>query len=375
MKKVLLLVLSVIFVLSFVACSQPEEAPAPEPTHVVSTEETPAPEQTEEAPTEQPIPEDASPTTGLPGNTTYKPLLVQIGNDGHERPQVNIQLADVVYETPIEGTGTRFTALYNDALFTGDPTSIEVGPIRSSRYYHQWIQGEWDGIYIHMGGPDATSNPESDIWKESDEHIKIRINGAGSHAENAGEFYPLYDGYTQSEYAGINLIESLEIYNYEPVQLQQFKFYPLEDYADEQAIESVSVPFLNSEGWLEYKYDATTDKLTRYMNGEEHVDRATGEPIEVQNLIVQFTTVTDMPNDPGHRQVDVIGEGPAEFFIHGKRLVGTWSRPSSTDKTTYTLENGEELTLTPGNTWIAVHPNTKEVVTTYADGTEVSSHA
>lgn len=375
MKKIVLIALAVILAFSVLACGKPAEEPTPEPTQLTTSSEEPEEAPVEEA-SEAPVgtPENISPTTGLENTTTtYKPVIVQIGNESHERPQVGLQKADVVYETPIEGADTRFTALYNDALWTGDPQALEVGPVRSSRYYHQWIQGEWDALYVHVGGPDATGNPESDIWKVSNEHIKQRINGAGKHAVNTQFFYPLYDGKKQDDYAGIDLIKAVSIYNYEPKQVQQFTFYPLESYADAKEIKKIALPFFNGENWVEYYYDQSTDKLTRYMKGDEHVDRATGEPLTVQNLIIEFTTVADMPNDAGHRQVDVIGKGPAEFVIHGKHLTGTWSRPSGDDKTTYTLDNGEELVLTPGNTWIEIYPNTKPVVTTYADGTEGSS--
>jgi hypothetical protein len=33
------------------------------------------------------------------------------------------------------------------------------------------------------------------------------------------------------------------------------------------------------------------------------------------------------------------------------------------------VENGEEVTFAPGNTWIEIHPNNKQVITTYDDGT------
>ena len=38
------------------------------------------------------------------------------------------------------------------------------------------------------------------------------------------------------------------------------------------------------------------------------------------------------------------------------------------------LDSGEEVTFTPGNTWIEIHPSEHDVVTTFADGTEETNN-
>ncbi|MGI6152639.1 MAG: DUF3048 C-terminal domain-containing protein [Christensenellaceae bacterium] len=380
MKKGLFLVLAIVMALTlFIGCSDKEEAPEETPTQVSSVEEAPAEEPAEEIPEEPEeqgyIPENMSPTTGLTDTTTvYKPVIVQIGNEPDERPQTGIQSADVVYETNIEGIDSRFTCVFNDIIHKADaPDSFDVGPVRSSRYYHQWIQGEWDALYVHMGGPDKTNNPDSDIWGASGEHIKQRINGAGKGAVNSNMFSPLRSGVSIEKYAATDIIEDVGIYNYEPTEREPFKYYPEESYADEKEIAEINLSFLQSPGWVSYKYDADKDKLLRYMNGNEHKDLNTGEAVEVQNLIVQYTGVALMENDLGRQRINMFGAGPCEFIIHGKHLRGTWERATNSDSTKYYLESGEEVTFTPGNTWIAVHPNTKNITIEYADGTEYDS--
>ncbi|MEG0357490.1 MAG: DUF3048 domain-containing protein [Christensenellaceae bacterium] len=370
MKKSLLIALAILMAFSVLAGCSPTtpESPA-QPTKITSGEDKPIATPAPETPSAD-IPENVSPTTGMENTTTtYKPVMVQIDNEPGARPQTGVQNADVVYETPIEGSDTRLTLLFNDAIWSEDgPEELVAGPVRSSRYYHQWIQGEWDALYVHMGGPDKTNNPTSDIWGDSGDHVKQRINGAGSHSSNGDMFYPLRSGQSVSNYAAIDVKKAADIYKYEPTQKQEFTFYPLEAYDDAPEIDKIELAFMNKPGWVEYQYDKDKDKLIRYMSGKEFIAEETGEPVEVQNLIIAYTTVTEMPNDAPRRQVDVIGEGPAEFVVHGKHLKGTWSRPSGSDPTTYTLENGEDLVLTPGNTWIEIHPNNKSIVTTYTDG-------
>lgn len=388
MKRFLLITLCAILAFGvFTGCANtatPAETDAATATaNPAATEEnTPAqtPQKTGEpspTPTVNPLPEDASPTTGLKGgNTTYKPIIVQIENEPPARPQQGIQWADVVYETMIEGIDTRFTCVFNDILWQKDsPETLEVGPVRSSRYYHQWIQGEWDALYVHQGGPE-TPGVETYIFGPSGDHIKVRINAAGKGAVNANYIYRRKNtGKALEHTAYTELHKNLEVYNYEPTMRRPFLYYPLKDYADMPAIENIELAFWSQkQNWVEYKYDAAKDKLIRYMSGKEFIAEETGKPLEVQNLIVQYATVLDFPDE--HKQVDVFGEGPAEYIIHGKHIKGTWKRENAANAPTiYYDENGEEIVMTPGNTWIEIYPNNKPVSINYTDGTNYMTNA
>ncbi len=403
MKKVLTIALCAILAFGVFSGCAPAPAASPgtdpspaqqtaqaTPAPIASASETPAasqeaakPADPTPAPTPDPTPEDASPTTGLRGiNTTYKPIIVQIENEPPARPQKGIQWADVVYETMIEGIDTRFTCVFNDILWrTDSPEELDVGPVRSSRYYHQWIQGEWDALYVHQGGAE-TPGLESYIWGPSNDHIKVRINGAGKGAVNADYIYRRKNtGKALEHTAYTELHKDLEVYNYEPAQRQPLKFYPLQDYAERPAIEKIGLAFWSQNntgadfwakpGWVEYRYDAASDKLIRYMSGKEFIAEETGKPLEVQNLVVQYVTVYDFPNEQGRKKVDVFGEGPAEFIIHGKHITGSWKRENVANAPTiYYDDKGEEIIFTPGNTWIEMYPNDKQVDVKYADGTE-----
>lgn len=373
MKKILAILLAALMACAiFAACSKPEEEPTAQPTVVEAG--TPKPT---EAATPEPTaadPNDVSPTTGLPGNTTYKPIMVQLDNADAARPQTGISYADIVYETDVDGGDTRFTALFNDKINSNAPEELTVGAVRSSRYYHQWIQEEWDALYVHMGGPDETGKSETDIWGASSEHVKQRINGAGKHADNNELFFALKKGHSTSAFAGIDLMKALDVYDYTPEPLQAFAFYPANDYADQPEIEQIDLNFFGSKKtpFASYEYDKAKDKLLRSTRGKAHTDAATGDQLEVQNVVIQFVHDEKANDGPGsdRRIVDVKGSGDAVFVIHGKLMKGVWERPAYDHKTTYRLENGDELTFAPGNTWITMMPEGREVTVTYADGTD-----
>jgi hypothetical protein len=51
-----------------------------------------------------------------------------------------------------------------------------------------------------------------------------------------------------------------------------------------------------------------------------------------------------------------VGTGTAYVFRDGRVIKGTWERDSAADVTTFLDANGEEIPLTPGNTWVELLP-------------------
>jgi hypothetical protein len=49
-----------------------------------------------------------------------------------------------------------------------------------------------------------------------------------------------------------------------------------------------------------------------------------------------------------------IGSGQAVIFRNGRRIQGTWSRPSAGAGTTFTATNGRRITLAPGGEWVVL---------------------
>lgn len=374
-RVVLAFLVAAVLLLSSCAISTSSALTA-EATHFISHSGTTTPARKPEASADATAsataePEFLSTTTGLPVDSdTYRPIIVQIENEPPARPQAGLQWADVVYETLIEADATRFTCLFNDILYADDsPETLEVGPVRSSRYYHQWIQGLWDALYVHMGGAE-TAGRESYIWGESGEHIKQRINAAGKYPSNADlEYRRKGTGKALEHTAYTELHADAEIINYKPVQYQTFKFSDEDAYQGQPVIDQIALSFWGPADFVEYRYDETTDKLIRYMGGKEFLAEETGEPVEVQNLIVQYTSVGEFPGEGGRKRVEMFGSGKADFIIHGHHITGTWEREEGAHSPTiYKDSNGQEIIFAPGNTWIAVHPDNRDV-----EITEVSS--
>ena len=297
---------------------------------------------------------NVSPTTGLPGNTLYRPVQVQIDNEATGRPQYGIQEADIVYEAEIEPTATRLSAIFNDTL------PQKVGPVRTSRVYFQWIQNEWDSIYVHDGG---ANNPASTL-----SYVGSAENGGDMKKDvDAGKGVPekiMWGGGKQPTW--VNLQEVAKTYAYEQTPRDPvFQFDANVDYSKYPDFTEIAIPFRGSspggERQVEYKYDKSTGLMTRYNFGAPFVAGDTNKAVTVQNVIVQYAPESDINDGATHQLIELIGKGKAEFFVDGRHMTGTWSKANRHAGTVYKLDDGSELVLKPGNTWIAIQRDTKSI--------------
>jgi hypothetical protein len=269
-----------------------------------------------------------------------------IGNSGEARPQTGLQAADVVYEAPVEGSITRLFCIFNDTL------PEVVGPVRSARVYYMRIQQEWDCAYAHFGGADVG---EADVNAAAvSTHIKTRINFITGKYNNY--YWRSKDrGAPHNAYTNIKKLQTLM---QQEAQGRTFLFDENATY-DGDSFSEITIPFNGSKAV--YKYDKTKNVLVRYAGTKEFKDAATGNAVTVQNVIVQYAHFYHNNLPSGLWLCDLLGSGKAEYFIDGKHVTGTWERKSYDLPTVFRDANGKEIVLRPGNTWIAVHPDSVKI--------------
>jgi len=373
MKK-RLIALSLAFLLILCVGCQKKEA-EPEFTEPSAAVEQPV-EPVEEAPaeTEAPaVPEATeapiarSLTSGTPGEYTYHPMLVMIENSKAARPQTGIQQADIVYEILAESSVTRFMCLFNDTI------PVEAGPIRSCRMYYLAIQKEWDAPIVHYGGPGDSGKP-SNIYSDKYDYIKLRLDGLKS-AKYTKYFWRSKDRKAPHN-VYTNLVKMADAeYTYTPNERTQFTFADEVAYENGQAFTYVGLPWntsnsdttnftYNAEDGLLYRANGDTPhEIVTVTEDESGKQTKKTAQYTCKNLIVQYAKTYVLDNDiKGRKNVDVVGSGNCEYFIGGKHMKGTWVRETEDSSTIYYLEDGTTpVTLLPGNTWIAVHPDTATV--------------
>ena len=163
-----------------------------------------------------------------------------------------------------------------------------------------------------------------------------------------------------------------------PVSESRFAFEKGVKYEKGKAYQSIGISFTSSDSErVLFTYDAVknvlirSDKNSKKVLGESKsltpTDDVLGyvnEQITVQNLIVQYVRVSSY--DGNYRSVSVTGKGDCMYFVNGRAVFGSWSRPTLEDTTTYLLYDGSTLRLEPGNTWIMMMPSTRDIKIRYA---------
>jgi len=347
----------------------------PEAADATATPETAA-ARTEEAaastPSPTPVNDGISPTTGRPlqEGAVYRPVLVSIDNAAQARPQTALMLADIVYEFPLdrEDHNTRYLALFSDTL------PERVGPVRTSRSYMAETALEWGGLYVSLGDPELV--PEG--------YPLLADSGLRYHVENTGDAATFFyrDKTITDVEEHTNFFQPLSYVeahgDFSPTFSEtRFVFEKGVEYEKGKEVQSIGIPYTSSDSErVMFNYDplknvfVRSDKNSKKVLGEsksltptDDVLGYSNDPITVQNLIVQFVRVSSY--DGTYRSVMVTGKGECMYFVNGRAVFGTWSRPTLEDTTTYLLYDGTTLRLEPGNTWIMMMPSKQDLKIRY----------
>lgn len=288
-----------------------------------------------------------SSTTGLPFEGEYKPVMSVIENSIGARPQLGLQTADVVYEFPVEGSITRFVAVFSDKV----PSSIL--PVRSGRAPFLPVQAEWDAIFMHFGGSGSgQSNPAEYTFYGNKLHDSIKIDLEGLTGNKNGIFKRVSNASAPHNVMG-NPLLAQKLYNYAPAPLD-WKF-DSSIYYPGDSVTKIDLPFTTNIGsYASYFYDFDKGVYLRSMSGVPFIAAETKKQLEVKNLIVQYAAYTTKGGK--YKDWQMVGSGKADFYMGGMYVQGSWSKESPTAQTMFKDAEGNPIVLKTGNTWVHVHP-------------------
>lgn len=318
------------------------QTPPPTPTLAAATTtalptalstKTPTPTPTP-VPTSTPTPPDFS------SEFSFQPLAIMVENQIDSRPQSGLDRADVVYEAVVEAGITRFMAVYanNDAEV--------VGPVRSCRHYYVYWASEYNAIYVHCGAsPQGYAALDATGLTSLDDYV-----GTGSFWRSNDRYAPhnLYTGTEQLRNTttdqGAGWLGGLRFGLYDAITQDQatteIKIVHPDDYT------------------IVYTYSDQDKVYLRHMEGYPHVDAYSGQQYNPKNVIVQFVEVWRIAGDPEVRvDMALTGQGEAYAFVGGQAIKGSWFKDSLTAPTRYLDEQGNDIVLNPGQTWIQVVPD------------------
>jgi hypothetical protein len=266
------------------------------------------------------------------------------------RPQSGLSKASLVFETLVEGGITRLMAVYleHDA---GD-----VGPIRSSRPYFERLAAGYNALFVHAGGSPASvrllphlrtlrsidalaPRPEfrRDTSRVAPDNLYTGTIGVRLLAQRRGV--------PNTTMPGAVPHGSVSAGTAKPITAIHIDF---------------STPQISSPAAyaVDYRYDSARRMYARSVGGVPDIDRGVNRPIAVSNVVVMYTGIRLLPNDPSGRiAVRTIGKGRALVFRDGVVTRGTWSKPADSSPLRFLSKGGAPIRLAPGSTWVEIAPN------------------
>ena len=106
---------------------------------------------------------------------------------------------------------------------------------------------------------------------------------------------------------------------------------------------------------MDVSYDEENGMYNLYENNRDYKDGNTGEVVDFRNVLAIFAPVSSVGDNYGHVAIDTTAGGDGYYFCGGKYVPITWDREDN-ESFRYYRENGDELELSEGHTYIAILP-------------------
>jgi hypothetical protein len=310
------------------------------------------------------------PLTGepAPNGVPQRPAIAfKVDNYGlgpapnNARPQSGLDFADIVFEEQVEGSITRYAAVFQCHAAPG-----LVGDIRSARQIDIGILSELDSpLLVHVGGIAPVIN---NINRSSLVNIDLGVHSSAQ--VNPPGRIPPYDDFTTT--AAIWKMEPRR--NLPPPPVFTFST----TYAGGRPTTGVHLDWSYTSD-IYWRWSKATGTWLRFYNVNSgngatvlQADTlANGVQNQAQNVVVQVVHITYGPwfeNFEGGLEAQAKiadSSGTAYVFRNGRMTKGTWTHGALTSPTIFRDTSGHVIPLAPGRTWVELYPDVKAVVPTY----------
>jgi hypothetical protein len=262
---------------------------------------------------------------------------VKIDNDAQARPQVGLQEASLVFEVPVEGGLTRFTAFYEAGSYP-----VVAGPVRSVRPVDADLFGPLSSVMVATGGQ---------------RFVIGALSGAGVNLatpETAPGFQALERPAPSNLFVDLSQVQSVY-----PPSTAAIEMLPVGSLPGGAEAASVTVPYASPVTW-----EFADGSYVRSQDGEPFLvlDDPFGEPsqLSADTVVVLFAAQKSAGyTDAAGADVptfDVVGSGRLAVFHQGSVVEGTWIRSAQADPYRFFTDSGESFGLPSGVTHVAVVP-------------------
>lgn len=276
-----------------------------------------------------------------------RPVAIMINNIKEAIPQSGISKADVIYEILAEGGITRLMALYSNYN-----DMAKIGPVRSARHYYCDIANEYDAIYVHYGQTKYAVSKMNELKLDRISGLDY-VDGTIFYRDNS-RVAP-HNAYISTK--GINQgIETEDISKKRSSAVKSHFIWneKAKKLNSDKSGKKVTLGFSTYTSPY-FVYSNKLKKYKRYQYGVPHIDDQNNQQLVFTNIIVQKVKEWNIDRN-GYQTMKLTGQGKGYYLTRGKRIPITWKR-SKNGITKYYEDNGKQIRLNKGKTYIAVYPN------------------
>lgn len=322
-------------------------------------------------------PAKINPLTGLELSESAsgkRPVAIMVENSPSARPQWGLSTPDIVFEGVVEGGITRMMWIYSDVS-----QIPKVGPVRSARHDYVEIAYGMNAVFTHWGGSRPAYSLLKTLANKGYIDVDGKYMGTNGNESNKGYYFfkdPSHSsatehcGYTNGEYLSAAMAKK-------NIDVNQTKngWAPYTVITEGERIpfssssagtcKSVTVVF--SSGYKHtFEYDSSTGLYNNFMNKDPMLDGNNNKQMAVKNVIVMYTNVsgyqTSVKDDLKLREWDLTS-GEALYITNGYGEKITWKKDAQDAPLKFYGQDGKELTVNKGQTWIGAVPTANKELT------------
>lgn len=327
-------------------------------------------------------PENINSLTGLPypddAAKNRRNLIVKVSNyTWVVRPQSGLSEADIVWEYEVEGSVTRFAAIYRShgsdhvgSVRSGRLMDLELVPMYQALLAYSGSNDPIKDMILHGSCIDPKTGSRSPCDPNNPDAIQSTLWKYQAITPQFGDNCPPFCRFPRTGLAFEHTLfaNTFQIWDLAskrnvntPIPARGFAFDETPPPASRTA-NDIFIQWPNKDQDARWQYNPKDNKYYRWNTGIPHVDANTGQQLSADNVIIIEAFHKNRPDiyesEAGSPAIEIQlwGQERAFLFRDGKWYEGIWMRRNR-EKGALMLMSQDGKTpmvLKPGNSWIEV---------------------